>query len=110
MVIPNMVVKAEACNNCLMHFFLTYLKTWKAGIRKSLEKKRHKLRLFSSKKVIESEETSLVNIKVALCVTCGDWIPTKSPMLHCRACKNRNDFDVYELAGFKKVEEIRIEY
>lgn len=77
---------------------------------KSLVKKRPKSRLFSSKKAKESEETSLGSNKVALCVICGDWVPMKSPMLHCRACKNRNDFDVYELAGFKKVEEIRIEY
>lgn len=104
-----------------MHFFLTYLKTWKAGILSLIQsRKSQNLNLFlqhwrnknqlSSKRAKESEETSLGSIKVAICVPCGDWVPTKSPMLHCRACKNRNDFDVYELAGFKKVEEIRIEY
>jgi len=68
------------------------------------------LSLLFSKKAPESGETSLGSHKIALCVPCGDWVPMNAPMLHCRSCRNRNDFDIYELSGFKKLEEIRIEY
>ena len=94
-----------------MLFFLNYLKTWKVGIKKSLVKKRLKLRLLSSKRAKESEETSL---KVAVCKKCGLFANTlhdgkPAPLIYCTRCKNRNDFDIGTIP-FKKLEEIRIEY
>lgn len=97
-----------------MLFFLNYLKTWRTGIKKSLEKKRPKLRLLSSKKAKESEECELT-LEVVICAECGDWVPSMqqrkpAPLYHCRSCKNRNNFDVRPITLGKIIRKIRIEY
>lgn len=54
-------------------------------------------------------------LEIIICAECGDWVPPKqlgepTPLYHCRACKNRNSFDIYPLKLGMKIKEIRNEY